>query len=393
MFLNLALGSKRISQYAVMILLILFPSFLTASDNASVKNIRYWSSPDYTRVVVDLTEPVEFLKNSLSNPDRIYFDLKNTSIAKEIKTSLPIGDGILKTVRASQFNNVTVRVVLDIEEISDFKSFVIDNPARLVIDLYGKSKKIEKPDISSARRRIVIDAGHGGHDPGAVGPKKLYEKDVVLDIALKLKEILMRDPLNEVFLTREKDVFIPLEERTAIANKKKADLFVSIHANASPRRTAKGIETYLLNWTDDEEANRVAARENAISLKKMKAMNKQMDTVETILSGLMRENKRDESIKLANYIQRSMVSNLDNNYQHVLDLGVKQALFYVLFGAKMPSVLVEVSFISNPLEENLLSQDSYRSEIANAIAEGLNIYITSVPMIQKVAEMRGNKLL
>lgn len=393
MFLNLASGSKRISQYAVMILLILFPSFLTASDNASVKNIRYWSSPDYTRVVVDLTEPVEFLKNSLSNPDRIYFDLKNTSIAKEIKTSLPIGDGILKTVRASQFNNVTVRVVLDIEEISDFKSFVIDNPARLVIDLYGKSKKTEKPDISYARRRIVIDAGHGGHDPGAVGPKKLYEKDVVLDIALKLKEILMRDPLNEVFLTREKDVFIPLEERTAIANKKNADLFVSIHANASPRRTAKGIETYLLNWTDDEEANRVAARENAISLKKMKAMNKQMDTVETILSGLMRENKRDESIKLANYIQRSMVSNLDNNYQHVLDLGVKQALFYVLFGAKMPSVLVEVSFISNPLEENLLSQDSYRSEIANAIAEGLNTYITSVPMIQKVAEMRGNKLL
>jgi len=393
LFLNLALGSKKISQYAVLILLILVPSFSTASDNASVKNIRYWSSPDYTRVVVDLTEPVEFLKNSLSNPDRIYFDLKNTSIAKEIKTSLPVGDGILKTVRASQFNNVTVRVVLDIEEISDFKSFVIDNPARLVIDLYGKSKKTEKPDISSARRRIVIDAGHGGHDPGAVGPKKLYEKDVVLDIALKLKEILMRDPLNEVFLTREKDVFIPLEERTAIANKKKADLFVSIHANASPRRTAKGIETYLLNWTDDEEANRVAARENAISLKKMKAMNKQMDTVETILSGLMRENKRDESIKLANYIQRSMISNLDNNYQHVLDLGVKQALFYVLFGAKMPSVLVEVSFISNPLEENLLSQDSYRSEVANAIAEGLNTYITSVPIIQKVAEMRGNKLL
>lgn len=393
MFLNLILSSKKTLQYAVMILLILFPSFLTASDNASVKNIRYWSSPDYTRVVIDLTEPVEFSNNSLSNPDRIYFDLKNTSIAKEIKTSLPVGDGILKTVRASQFNNVTVRVVLDIEEISDFKSFVIDNPARLVIDLYGKSKNTEKPDISSARRRIVIDAGHGGHDPGAVGPKKLYEKDVVLDIALKLKKILIRDPLNEVFLTREKDVFIPLEERTAIANKKKADFFVSIHANASPRRTAKGIETYLLNWTDDEEANRVAARENAISFKKMKAMNKQMNTVETILSGLMRENKRDESIKLANYIQRSMVSNLDNNYQHVLDLGVKQALFYVLFGAKMPSVLVEVSFISNPLEENLLSQDSYRSEIANAIAEGLNTYITSVPMIQKVAEMRGNKLL
>lgn len=387
MFLDLNSSSKRILQYAVLFLLFLSPSFLIASDKTIVKNIRYWSSSDYTRVVIDLTEPVEFSKNRLSNPDRLYFDLLNTSIPEEIKTSFPVGDGIVKTIRAGQFNNNTVRVVFDIEEILYFKSFVIDNPARLVIDLYGKGKKIEKPDITIAKRRIVIDAGHGGHDPGAVGPKKLYEKDVVLDIALKLKKILMDDPSNEVFLTRDKDIFIPLEERTAIANKKNADLFVSIHANASPRREAKGIETYLLNWTDDEEAMRVAARENAISLKKMKAMSRQMDIVEVIKSDLMRENKRDESIKLANYIQRSMVSNLENNY-NVLDLGVKQALFYVLFGAKMPSILVEVSFISNPEEEKLLSQDSYRMEIAKAIAEGLNTYVTSTPIIQKVAEIK-----
>ena len=347
------------------------------------------SSPDYTRVVIDLTGAVEFSKNRLSNPDRVYFDLKNASIAKEIKTSLPVGDGIVKTVRASQFKGDTVRIVFDIEEISDFKSFVIDDPARLVIDLYGKSQKGEKPDTVSAKRKIVIDAGHGGHDPGAVGPRKLYEKDVVLDIALKVKKLLMADPLNEVFLTRDKDVFIPLEERTAIANRKNADLFVSIHANASQNRQARGIETYLLNWTDDEEAMKVAARENKISLKKMRAMNKQMDTVETILSGLMRENKRDESIKLANYIQRSMVSNLDNTYQNISDHGVKQALFYVLFGAKMPSILVEVSFISNPEEENRLSQDSYRQEIAKSIASGLNTYVTSAPIIQKVAEFNS----
>jgi N-acetylmuramoyl-L-alanine amidase len=386
MFINLGLSCNGIRR--ILLLFVFVPLLSAASDNIQVKDIRYLSSSNYTRVVIDLTGPVEFSKNRLSNPDRLYFDLKNTTIAKEIKTSLPVGDGIVKTVRASQFNNDTVRVVFDIEAISDYKSFIIQDPAKLIIDLYGKANKAERPDMTSAKRRIVIDAGHGGHDPGAVGPRKLYEKDVVLDIALKVRKILMADPLNEVLLTRDKDVFIPLEERTSIANRKNADLFVSIHANASQNRQARGIETYLLNWTDDEEANKVAARENKISLKQMKAMNKQADTVEMILSDLNRENKRDESIKLANYIQRSMISNLDNDYKNISDHGVKQALFYVLFGAKMPSVLVEVSFISNPEEENRLSQDSYRQDIAKSIAAGLNTYVSSAPVIQKVAEFR-----
>jgi N-acetylmuramoyl-L-alanine amidase len=388
--LNLTSSHTRKSWYLVLLLVLCAPAFLTASDKIKVKDIRYWSSENSTRIVIDLAGPVEFSRNRLSDPERLYFDIKNASIAKDIKTSLPIGDGILKTLRASQFDPVTVRIVLDIEEISEYKAFLVENPSRLVVDVYGKAWKTETPDLSLAKRRIVIDPGHGGHDPGAVGPNKLYEKDVVLDIALKLRKILTEDPLNEVCLTREKDVFIPLEERTAIANKKNADFFVSIHANASPRRQARGIETYLLNWTDDDEANRVAARENAISLKKMKALNRQMDIVEVIKSDLLRENKRDESIKLANYIQRSLVSNLDGTYENVPDLGVKQALFYVLFGAKMPSVLVEVSFISNPDEERLLSQDSYRTELAKSIAEGLNTYITSAPIVQKVVELRKN---
>ena len=387
MFLNLKLGSKRIFKYSIILLLIFFPSSLIASSKIEVKNIRYWSTPDYTRVVIDLSEPVEFSKNRILNPDRLYFDLMNTMIAKEVKTILPVGDGILKVVRAGQFKTDTVRVVLDLEEIADFNAFVLENPARFVIDVYGK-EKVKKPDTVIAKRRIVIDAGHGGHDPGAVGLQRLYEKNVVLDIALKLRKILSSDPLNEVFLTRETDVFIPLEERTVIANKKNADFFVSIHANASPGRQARGIETYLLNWTDNEEANKVAARENQISLKKMKAMNRkmQMDDLDIIKSDLLRQNKRDESIKLAHYIQKSMVSTLDNGNKDTLDLGVKQALFYVLFGARMPSVLVEVSFISNPEEEKLLSKDSYRKQIAEAIAEGLNKYITSIPTVQKVAE-------
>ncbi len=369
--------------FATLALLLLTTSSI-ASEKIDVKGIRYWSSPDYTRVVVDLSGSVEFSTNRISDPDRVYFDLKNSKLEKEIKTTFPVGDGMLKAVRAGQFDLHTVRIVLDLEEITDLNTFILDNPARLVIDVYGVGK-IKKPEVTLAKRRIVIDPGHGGHDPGAVGQSGLYEKDVVLDIAMKLKETLSADPLNEVFLTRETDRFIPLEERTAIANNKDADLFVSIHANANPVRRVKGIETYLLNWTNDEEAMRVAARENKISLKKMKEMHRQMDILGMIKNDLLRQNKRDESVKLAHFIQRSMISTLNNDYKTRIDLGVKGALFYVLFGAKMASVLVEVSFISNPQEEQLLSKESYRMQIAKAIATGLNTYINSTSPAQKVA--------
>ncbi len=386
--MNLKSGNKGIVRYLAILFFTLF--FLTYSSIASekifVKDIRYWTSSNYTRVVIDLSEPVEFSKNRISSPDRIYFDLKNTKLEKTIQATLPIGDGILKAVRAGQFDPDTVRIVIDLEKIEDFKTYFLEDPARLIIDIFGVSKNVEKPESSLFTRRIVIDPGHGGHDPGAIGPKGLCEKDVVLDIALKLKKILMADPSNEVFLTRETDVFIPLEERTAIANKKDADLFVSIHANASPRKKARGIETYLLNWTTDEEAMSVAARENAISLGKMKEINQQWNVVEIIKSDLMRQNKRDESIKLANFIQSSLIAKFNDNLnKNIEDLGVKQALFYVLFGAKMPSVLVEALFISNTEEEKLLLRDSYRIHIAESIAKGLDKYINSIPLIQKTA--------
>ena len=360
-----------------------------ASDPVDVKDIRQWSSKGYTRVAVDLSAPVEFSNKRISNPDRLYIDLKNTKISKEINTTLPVGDGILKTVRAGQFNQDTVRVVLDLEEIKDFEVFMLDDPARLIIDVYGHKKTAKTKEIVPALTTIVLDPGHGGHDPGAVGPNGLYEKDVVLDIALKLKKVLSENQAFKVFLTREKDIFIPLEERTAFANSKNADLFISIHANASTNRSARGIETYLLNWTNDEEAIRVAARENAISIKKMKAqMNKFKSEVSVILGDLMRDNKRDESIKLANYIQNSIISELGEKYSEVRNHGVKNALFYVLFGAKMPSVLAEVSFISNPAEEKLLSKEDYKTHIAKAMADGVNTYAAAMPSEQKVAGLK-----
>jgi N-acetylmuramoyl-L-alanine amidase len=360
------------------------PRISQSAGTVDVTDISYWSYTDYTRVVVTLSDRADYAKKRLSNPDRLYFDINGSTIKKELKTNLPIGNGMLKSVRAAQFNENTVRVVLDLEKIKDYKIVTLEGPVRIIIDVYGASAR---PFVSS-KKRIVIDPGHGGHDPGAIGPKKLCEKDVVLDIALKLKKILSKEPDIEVFLTRDKDVFIPLVERTAIANSKKADLFVSVHANASPNREAKGIETYFLNWSDDMESMKVAARENQISLKKMKEMKNESDFLDVELASLTRDHKRDESNKLANYIQMAMVSGLADEYPRVVDLKVKWAMFYVLFGARMPSVLAEVSFISNPLEEKLLSKDKYREEIARSIASGISKYMSVTPDSQTVAKLR-----
>lgn len=359
-------------------------------QSIEVKDIKFWSSKGYTRIVVDLSEPVEFLQKRLSAPDRLYFDLKNSRILKDIQTNLPVGDGILKTVRAGQFDKDTVRVVLDLEEIKDFKATVLGEPAQLIIDVYGHKRKPQKgKETFTGKVTVVIDPGHGGHDPGAVGPKGLYEKNVVLDIGLRLKKIIAKNKKINVIMTRDKDVFVPLHERTAFANTKDADIFVSIHANASPSRKARGIETYLLNWTNNEESLRVAARENSISLKKMKAETKKYKSdVDKMLSDLRRDLKRDESLKLANFVQEAMVSSLAEKYSRVNNLGVKSALFYVLFGARMPSILAEVSFINNPVEEALLKKDTYREHIAQAIANAIETYASSSPELKVAASQK-----
>lgn len=376
----------EIGIYVLCLTLILtYPSF--ASEKVIVKNIRYWSSSGQTRVVLDLSGQVEYKVNRLSNPDRLYFDLFSARITSEIKKNLSVSDGILKSIRVGQFKPYTVRVVLDLDRMENYNVFTLDDPARLIIDV--DTKRIES---LTTKRIVVIDPGHGGHDPGAIGPTGLQEKDVVLDIALKLKNILSKDPSLEVHLTRDRDIFIPLEERTAIARKKEADLFVSIHANASPNRAARGVETYLLNWTNDEEAMRVAARENYISMKRMKErMAAYKSDVERILNDLSRDYKREESLKLAHLVQNSIITDIGKRYKRI-NLGVKQALFYVLVGASMPSILVEVSFISNPEEERLLSQEAYRATIAESIAKGINTYFSQELPVQRVADRKTRRL-
>ncbi|RLA99164.1 MAG: hypothetical protein DRG83_13465 [Deltaproteobacteria bacterium] len=221
-------------------------------------------------------------------------------------------------------------------------------------------------------KTIVIDPGHGGRDCGAIGYRRIKEKKVVLAIAKRLKEeIKKRHPHMRVILTRYKDRYISLEERTAIANTRKADLFVSIHANAHRNRRVSGVETFFLNFATDEEAVRVAALENATS-------RKSISDLQSILHDLMLNSKIAESSNLAYMVQRKLVHRLRSKFRHVRDHGVKQAPFYVLIGAKMPAILVETSYISNPMEAKRLNNSRYQREIAKGIADGIDAYISQI---------------
>lgn len=373
------------------------------SRQAMVLPIKFWSTNNYTRVVIKTTAPVRFKEQLLekdgNRPRRLYIDFANSRIAPAAWAPIPIQDGLLKQVRAGQFKPETVRVVLDIESISQYKIFSLQDPFRVVIDVKGKEKlaparspviKAEKKKkkyrkkvaasrkkvepvsqtpISLARQlglgidRIVIDPGHGGKDPGAIAKNGLKEKDIVLEVAKKLAIELKKNLNCEVIFTRTRDIFIPLEERTAIANTSKADLFISLHVNSAPTPKAKGVETYLLDLTTDEDSMRLAALENATSTSKM-------SDLQNILADLLNNNRKDESTRLAQYVQTNMVQGLK-----LRNLGVKQAPFYVLIGAQMPAILSEITFLSNPKEAKRLQRDDYLTSIAVQLAAGIEDYV------------------
>ena len=224
--------------------------------------------------------------------------------------------------------------------------------------------------------RIVIDPGHGGHDPGAQS-HGLNEADLVLDVALRLQKLLVKTAGDEVVLTRSTNVFIPLEERTAIANRESADLFLSIHANASRNPSARGVETYFLNFASNPDAEAVAARENSAS-------GQAMHELPDIVKAITLNNKLDESRDFATLVQRSMVDHLGASGKSVRDLGVKQAPFVVLIGAGMPSVLAEISFVTHAQEGRLLKTSGYRQKIAEALYDGLKEYQRSLKAVKTV---------
>ena len=363
------------------------------SKNATVIGLRYWSNPSYTRIVVDADNDIVFshklLKkdSSIHKPKRLYVDLNHARLKKDIQKIVPINDDLLIDARAGQFAANQVRVVVDIKSFKTYKIFSLKNPFRIVIDIWGEVTAPAKPVLKAKTKyeklprgalakqlalgvsRIVIDPGHGGKDYGAPGFQKgIYEKDVTLKIARRLAKKIREELGCEVIMTRNSDRYLTLEERTAIANTKNADLFISIHANAARDKRAYGIETFYLNLATDNDAILVAARENATS-------TKNISDLQTILTDLMQNAKINESSRLAVYVQKSMTRFLEDHYSRVRGKGVKQAPFYVLLGAQMPAILIETSFISNPRECRRLMSTGYQDRMSEAIVQGIKEYI------------------
>jgi N-acetylmuramoyl-L-alanine amidase len=366
----------------------------------TISGLRFWSNPNYTRVVIDADKKTSFnhhlLKKdpSINKPQRLYVDLSNSRLGKDIPKVIPIDDDLLIDARAGQYTHNDVRVVVDIKSFKTYKIFSLRDPFRIVIDVWGsgittaspkpvpipvpeKGKKLPSgalaKQLALGVSRIVIDPGHGGKDYGAPGYLKgVHEKYVTLQISKRLAKKIREEIGCEVILTRTRDKYLTLEERTAFANTKNADLFISIHTNAHRDRRAYGIETFFLNLATDEEAIRVAALENATS-------TKNISDLQTILSDLMQNAKINESSRLAAYTQSSIISHLKRKkWSYVKDKGVKQAPFYVLLGATMPSILVETAFISNPRECKRLVNPKYQDRISEAIVLGIKRYIKEI---------------
>ncbi|HEY6839024.1 MAG TPA: N-acetylmuramoyl-L-alanine amidase [Geobacteraceae bacterium] len=368
-----------------------------------VKEMRYWSNPDYTRIAVTLDREAHYEYHQIPQnkeggvPSRLYIDIAGAKVSAGIK-DLQIGDGLLKSARVGQYKPETARVVLDLDSIKDYKLFTFSDPFRIIIDVKGERRteiaplketiqappptphivKREKTEVKTGARapfgkvrRIVIDPGHGGHDPGASGAGGTKEKDVVLQIGLKLARLLREEQGLDVVMTRSTDVFLELQERTAIANQVGADLFVSIHANAALNRVASGIETYYLNLAKTEKAAQLAAKENGTSLEKVSLL-------QAVLFDLMANYKLNDSAHLAEEVQKSLHRKVSASYAPVKNLGVKQGPFYVLVGATMPSILVETAFVTNEKEEGRLKDSDYQETTATGIADGIRAYIAAL---------------
>ncbi|MGA7796665.1 MAG: N-acetylmuramoyl-L-alanine amidase [Candidatus Acidiferrales bacterium] len=514
----------------------------TAGSGSQVSRIRTWNADTYTRIVIDVGTKVKYQAARISGPDRIYFDIEGAKVSSALLHN-PIdidSGGFLKTVRVAQYQAGVVRVVLEVNRVSDYSVFLLPNPYRLVVDVYGNSaaaeaaardttpppgptttdappvkpekpaketvakaspKAIEKaaaksapapstdassvqaqaqtastpspsadataetepaprktasnPDKNSQKTavaastktvnaqdsdtdsatlsaaaapadteilplptrpltpkkssratksahdqaeemgppptpeltrdgqhsltralglkigRIVIDAGHGGHDTGTIGPTGLMEKDLCLDVSLRLGKIIQqRLPSADVVFTRNDDTFIPLERRTEIANEAKADLFISVHANSSQDHKARGIETYYLNFTGSSDAMEVASRENALS-------ENGVHDLQDIVAKIARNEKIEESRDLATMIQDSLSKHMENLNRGDRNRGVRKAPFVVLIGADMPSVLAEISFLSNPSDEKWLKNPENRQRVADGLYRGIESYLQS----------------
>jgi len=388
-------------------------------ENGFLRQVRVAQySPQVTRVVLDVEKIVSYSIFSLPNPYRLVIDVQGTAptqIARTVKPAPPTRVGNDRSdkvhspaVTIPPASSVSVEPAVKSAPPATTMAKSENAPAAVTSNNAKETAALSPPPVRTPTRktqeestaptstgatpailpaaptesgsrtltralglkigRIVIDPGHGGHDTGTIGPTGLEEKAVVLDVGLKLKKLLEQNTGCEVVMTRSDDTFIPLEERTAIANQKGADLFISIHANASRDTSARGIETYYLNFTSSADALEVAARENASS---QEAVHQLQDLIKKIALS----EKIEESADFARQVQREVYTRVSKASGAQRDRGIKKAPFVVLIGANMPSILAEISFLTNPRDERLLRRSDYREKIAYALYQGILDYL------------------
>ena len=355
---------------------------------ADVLEVRHWSYPDYTRVVVELSRSVETEEVRHLAPDpsakkseRLYLDLPGIWVGRDYKSGIPVGDGLLRAVRIGQYTLRTARLVIDIENYDRHRLLFLTHPDRLVIDVYGERKAGGRrggPGVPGVRpgdrlspdarevRTVIIDPGHGGSDPGAIGVGGLREKDVTLRLSKMLAEKLRLMGFR-VVATRDRDTTLSLEERTAIAEASNGDVFISLHANSAPRRSVQGIETYYPDKNHERHSLRVAMRENGIS-------RDQLDELQRTLAKLRIGEISPYSQRLASLVQGQLAGALPRRYGKIQDLGAKKGPFYVLFLSNMPAILIEVGFITNKSDAKRLRSADYLDSVATQISTGVERY-------------------
>jgi N-acetylmuramoyl-L-alanine amidase len=379
---------------------------------AEIVNLRRYTHPNFTRIVLDIGKLREYTFGELRDPGRVYVDVLQAKLNPILQgQSYLVKSEYISQIRISQKTISTVRLAVDVDflRIESYRVYHLFDPFRLVVDIYprgaadvpaqthapadktgppgNRSQPPVKRDVdpkdpnlnatSMARqlglgvRTVVIDPGHGGPKPGTIGKSGLQEKDINLAVGLALKKLLVEKAGIDAILTRESDVDVGLDDRTVIANQKRADLFVSIHTNAHRDRKRGGVETFFLNISPDPSVVELAAEENATSTKNIGEMK-------TILQKIVQNSKIQESHDLAEAIQRNLVKALSNDLPSIQNLGVKGGPFWVLIGGEMPSVLVEISHLSNSKEEAKLKTGKYRELAAQGIYDGIMEYIRSL---------------
>jgi N-acetylmuramoyl-L-alanine amidase len=344
-----------------------------------VVDVRHWSYPDYTRIVIELDRPVstEVVRlppdPNAKRPERLYLDLDGVWVGRDYPEGVPVEDGLLQSVRLGQNTLRRTRVVLDLERYDRHRLLELSHPDRIGVDLYGRRDGEKTQEAGSDRsealppelrpvRTVVIDAGHGGRDPGAIGIGGLREKDVTLKVAKALGDELEDEGFDVVY-TRTRDKTLTLEERTVRAESAGGDLFISVHANAAPRRSVEGVETFYLDENYERHSLNLAARENGIP-------RGEVNVLQRTLARLHMEEVSPHSELLATKIQSQVVTGLPRRLRPK-NLGVKKGPFYVLFLSNMPAVLVEVGFLTNKAEAKRLRDDDYLEAMASQIAAGI----------------------